>query len=244
MDNSQSWSVIIFCFNEEKSIQTVFSSANEVLKKMTGENYEIIIVDDGSIDQSPSIIKEIAGNNKNVIPVFHSENKGIGQTLRSGYDKVRFENVSAIPADGQFDVSELLAHPTVPAKTFISFYRKENLQYSLFRNILSYINKLVNDYFLGIKLKDVNWVKIYKREELMNLDLQIESSLIESEICSKLFLRGNKVIESVSVYHPRKGGESKGASLKIVLQALKDTWKLIKVVNRYKSKYHYSFQKA
>lgn len=83
---------------------------------------------------------------------------------------------------------------------------------------------------MGIYLRDVNWVKIYKRGALINLDLKLQSSLIESEICSKLLITKHKVTESVSIYHQRKFGKSKGASAKIVWQALKETLKLIFVI--------------
>ena len=83
---------------------------------------------------------------------------------------------------------------------------------------------------MGIDLRDVNWVKIYKREAILNLDLKLKSSLIESEICSKLLIKKNKAIETISVYHQRKFGVSKGASTKVVVQALKETAKLIFVI--------------
>jgi len=84
--------------------------------------------------------------------------------------------------------------------------------------------------FLGIRLKDVNWVKIYKNSELKELNLKMKSSLVESEICSKLLLRKNKVLEVNSIYLQRKSGVSKGASLKITMQAMSETLKLIFVI--------------
>lgn len=100
---------------------------------------------------------------------------------------------------------------------------------------MSIVNKKINAYFIGIHLHDVNWVKAYKTNEIKSFEWKISSSLIESELCAKLILRGNKVIEVSSVYHPRVAGVSKGASIKIVIQALKETIKLIGVIKDYKS---------
>ena len=120
------------------------------------------------------------------------------------------------------------------ANTIISFYRKENLSYSVFRNILSILNKKINVYFIGIHLHDVNWVKAYKTNEIKSLEWEITSSLLESELCAKIYLNGGKFIEVLSVYHKRIHGSSKGASWKIVWQALKETWKLILIIQKYK----------
>jgi hypothetical protein len=92
----------------------------------------------------------------------------------------------------------------------------------------------VNSIFLNVKLKDVNWVKIYKRKDLISLNLKLKSSLIESEICSKLILNGWRVIEVNSVYLQRRYGVSKGANLKTVLQAAKETLKLIAVIMQFR----------
>ena len=147
---------------------------------------------------------------------------------------VKYENVCAVPADGQFDVTELLPYAQVNQGSFVSFFRKENTTYTLARNALSYANKVVNKWLLGFDLKDVNWVKIYKTEQIKKLNLEIESSLVESEICAKLLIGGQKLIEVPSKYVPREAGVSKGASWKIVRQALRDTLLMSAVLRRFK----------
>jgi len=232
----QTWSVIIFCYNEKETVQSVFYSVLNILQT-TQADFEVIIVDDGSKDGSVDKIHQLHTEFPKIIkPVYHSKNLGIGSALRSGYTASQYENVCAVPADGQFDVKELMPYLNFDDKTFISFYRKENMQYTLFRNILSIVNKKINSYFIGIDLHDVNWLKAYKSKEIKSFDWKIKSSLIESELCAKLLVKKNKVIEVVSVYHPRQAGNSKGASLKIVVQALKETFRLILIMYNFKKK--------
>ena len=159
---------------------------------------------------------------------------GIGPSLHNGYSNASLENVCFVPGDGQFDLDELIPHMNPADKEIISFYRVENTSYSLFRNILSLANRMVNKVFVGIDMHDVNWVKIYKNEGLKKLDLRIKSSLVESEICAKLLLEEYSVKEFKSKYLDREGGKSKGASLKIVLQAGKEVLKLIREMSRYR----------
>ncbi len=228
--SSQTWSIVIMCYNEENSILRVGNQALRVLNKISPGKNEILIVDDGSSDASPKIIREFKKMHSNVRAVFHPQNMGIGAALRSGYFHSRFENVCVVPADGQFNLAELISRPRLRPKTFLSFCRKKQQGYSLFRILLSRMNRMVNWWFLGIRLRDVNWVKVYKREELLALNLKLNSSLIESEICAKLGVQGSCPIEIPSVYHERTGGKAKGASLKIVAKALLETSLLIGIV--------------
>jgi len=214
----------------------VIESVEEFFRTIRCAESEIIIVDDGSTDSCGEIVRKAAETYSNVKAINHSRNLGIGCALRSGYAVVRYENVSAVPGDGQFDVAELIPYADLPGKTVVSFYRKENTIYSPRRNVLSWINRRINANCLGLKQRDVNWVKIYKRAELERLDLKMKSSLVESEICAKLVLRENTMIEAESVYHPRKAGQSKGASLPIVLRAALETLKLVCVVGLYRLK--------
>jgi glycosyltransferase involved in cell wall biosynthesis len=233
-DRTQSWSIIIFCYNEEGTLRSVIESVEDFLQTIHCAKSEVIIVDDGSTDNCVEIVREAAERYSNVRPVYHPRNLGIGCALRSGYAAVEYENVSAVPADGQFNVAELIPYANLPGKTMVSFYRKENTIYSLRRNLLSYANRRLNAICIGLKQRDVNWVKIYKRDELQELDLKMKSSLVESEICAKLMLRENKMIEMESVYHPRTTGRSKGASSPVVLRAALETLKLLCVVNLYR----------
>ena len=230
----QSWSIIVFSYNEAGTLRSVIDSVEQFFETTGCVRNEVVVVDDGSTDDSREIVRTAAEEFSNIRAVYHPRNLGIGHALRSGYAAVRYENVSAVPGDGQFNVAELVPFASLSPKTFVSFYRVENTIYSRGRNILSFVNKKLNAMFLGLVIQDVNWVKIYKRADLAELDLKMKSSLVESEVCAKLLLGKCRLIESESVYHPRKAGQSKGASFPVVLQAALETLKLICTVNLYR----------
>jgi glycosyltransferase involved in cell wall biosynthesis len=230
----QTWSVGILCYNEAGTLEKVTTDLINVLRQLTN-TFEVIIVDDRSTDGSRVIANDLAGKFPEIRVISHEVNKGIGGALRSIYENARYENIGTIPGDGQFDITEYLPFGEIPENHFVSFYRRENTSYSLFRNILSLINKKLNAVFLGITLKDVNWAKIYKREDIRALKLELTSSLVESEICAKLLYQKKRLIEVESKYLPRTYGESKGASVKIVKKALKDTWVLVKLMRRFRA---------
>ena len=231
---TQGWSLIVFGYNEVGALGRVLDGLLRVFPQLSHRSGEIIIVDDGSTDGMDKVAQQYAHENSMVKVIRHPVNRGIGAALRSGYHAASGENVCALPADGQFDPTELLPFSIIPPGEVISFYRRENLTYSPFRNILSLFNKRVNEYLLGLKLKDVNWVKVYKGNDLKSITLEVTSSLIESEICAKLHHLGRTFIEVESVYQKRETGRSKGASFKITRQAVADIGKLHRVIRRFR----------
>ena len=103
--------------------------------------------------------------------------------------------------------------------------------YTVFRYFLSNTNRFINKYIFGINLIDVNWVKAYKKNQLNSIDFEITSSLVETEIASKLIKKCLKVKQVETVYLPRLAGEPKGASFRIVTLALLELFKLIFVLS-------------
>lgn len=235
---NQSWSIVVLCYNEAENIKRVIQEVQDKLVVISNAEGEIILVNDGSSDHSDAVIQELLQlpANKNVKYVHHSVNLGIGKALHSGYGQASGDNVVMIPGDGQFDLEELIPYKNIDKKTIVAFYRVENTTYTLSRNILSLFNNVLNWLFIGLKLKDVNWVKVYKNSALQDLTLEINSSLVESEICSKLIHLGHRAIEVESKYLPRQAGESKGASWAIIKQAIIDIPILILVFRRFKRK--------
>jgi len=232
--SKQSWSVGITCYNEEATIEKVALQLIDVLSQIAS-HYEIIIVDDCSTDNSKSLVEKLVAEHPQIKAIYHEVNQGIGRTISDVYFNSKYENLTYVPGDAQFDAEELLLVGFIEEKTYISFYRrKQNMAYSNFRSFMSFLNKSVNSFFIGLDLKDVNWVNVYKREEIENLNIQIRSSIIVSEICAKLNLIGYKAIEIESIYHPRIYGKPQGASLKNIIDVGFETLKLISILHKFR----------
>ena len=221
LEKMQSWSIIIFFYNEAKNIETVCRQAMDFLNPLNNNQKEIIFVNDGSTDHSEEKIKNITKDQSYIKFINHKENLGIGACLKAGYEMAQMENICAVPGDAEFDLNELRAFRNIPEKTVISFFRVKHTGYSIFRKLLTVTNKWVNRILFAFYLKDVNWIKIYKKNGLKNLQLKSKSNYIESEIIYLLKKKNFKVIESPSHYLPRKYGHSKSvtiSSLKTVSQ--------------------------
>ena len=129
--------------------------------------------------------------------------------------------------DGQFNLEDLVPHANINKNTMVSFYRVDKGPYTAFRHFISNFNRWLNEYILGAKIRDVNWVKIYKKDNLDSIKLELKSSLVETEIVTKLLRNSINLVEHETVYLPRLYGEPKGASFKVVSMALLELIKLI-----------------
>ena len=226
-------SVVVLSFNEAPTLASVTEATLLCLRDLGVKHLEVIIVDDGSSDGSRQIAETLAHREREVRLVFHPRNLGIGEALRTGYHAATLDVVVAIPGDGQFEVSELRHVLTLSRNEFISFFRHENESYGPLRNGLSFANRFLNRHLIGLDMRDVNWVTAFWREDVVCEPLEIHSSLVQSEICGKLVKRGRSVREIPSNYLPRRAGSySKGASPRIVVQALRDTLRVRAVVRR------------
>jgi len=230
----QSWSLGIMCYNESGNIERVVRSTYKTAARIS-RDFEVLVVDDGSSDDSVAILKRLkAAEYPDLHIVEHVVNKGIGAALRSIYFSASKEVVVALPGDGQFDSEELLEYPYVAMRTVLSYYRVENTSYNLFRNGLSWANKTLNRLLLGMELRDVNWILVFRRADLQPLDLKMQSSIVTSEICSKLRLKGWRFLEIQSRYLPRTAGKSRGASLRTIYRAASELLRLFLVYQRFK----------
>jgi len=232
MSGQQSWSIIVFAYNEKGNVERVVQKAIDILPKLS-DTFEIVIVDDGSTDGSESYFQKISTQHVFIRHIRIYQNKGIGHALRMGYANAQMENICAVPGDGQFDLEELLPFKRIDQNKIIAFYR-ETKNYNAFRSFLTQFNAWLNRRLMGLNVKDVNWIKIYKYDQIRSVPIKLDSSLLESELCAKLNARGFEPVEIPSIYHTRDHGEPKGASWKTVTQALKELPFLLKEIRKFR----------
>ena len=226
-------SIVVFCYNEAGNIQMVISNVLEFMESNFSE-FEVIIVNDGSLDGSDIIIESFGKLHPvKVNVIHHPRNLGIGMALQTGYKSARGEYVCAIPGDGQFDINQLLQVRPFGDSAYYSFYRI-NKGYNSYRKLLTWMNRKFNSLFLGIQIKDVNWIKVYRKTQLNQVKPELISSLVESEICAKLNIIKANPIELPSSYLKRISGEPKGGNWRTLKRAASETWKLFWLIQKYK----------
>jgi glycosyltransferase involved in cell wall biosynthesis len=210
-----SWSVFIFAYNEEGTIGKVISDTVALLQEIASD-FEVVVIDDGSSDQTAAMISSAADQKPSVRSVRHPINWGIGRTLEHGYRLCQKQIVCGIPADGEFAIQCLREVPAALATTDIVCFFRTNRRGPLVRQFLTYSHRLLNRLFLGLNIRDVNWVKAYKRWVLDAVTTHSQSPLIETELLAHALRRGARIAELPSPFkmRERRGGAGLLGTLK------------------------------
>lgn len=99
-------SIAVMCYNEEKSLRTVVLDLSAEAEKLE-KPFEILIINDGSSDNSASVIMELMQSIKQIRLIDHGRNLGLGYAYRSGFSEAKGKYLTFYPADGQFPASQL-----------------------------------------------------------------------------------------------------------------------------------------
>ena len=123
---SESISVFFPAFNDEATIAELVRNALAVLPQLT-DDYEVIVVNDGSTDSTGVILDELAGTLSKFKVIHHLKNQGYGAALRTGFDTATKNLVFYTDGDGQYDVREILSlHPLLTAEIdVVNGYKKK-----------------------------------------------------------------------------------------------------------------------
>ena len=99
-------SVFLPCYNEAENLPKTTNNVLKNLKRVT-EKCELIIVNDGSKDETQKVAEKLAVGDKNIRIVSHLVNRGYGAAFKSGLYAAKYDWISFIDSDGQFDFSEI-----------------------------------------------------------------------------------------------------------------------------------------
>jgi len=225
-------SVFFPCYNEQENVGRTVQKALDVLEKLDAD-FEVIIVDDGSADDTGPIADEIARRNSRVKVVHHRRNLGYGAALQSGFKAATKELVFFTDGDGQFDISEmpplleLMEHYDI-----VSCYRLDRRD-PIIRKINGWCWTRLVCLVFGMKIRDIDCAfKLYKREIFDKIELSSTGALINAEILARAVRKGYRVTQKGVHHYPRTHGAQTGANLQVILRAFKE---LIKLQSRIRS---------
>jgi glycosyltransferase involved in cell wall biosynthesis len=219
-------SVFFPAYNEESNIRNTASAANAALSTWFND-YEILIIDDGSKDNTPRIIDELARSNSHIRAIHHPVNKGYGAALRTGFSSASKELVFFSDGDGQFDISEIKKFiPLINDADLIIGYRLKR-QDPFHRLLFAKSWGILVGLMFGLWVRDIDCAfKLIKKAVLNDIQLTSDGAFISAELLIKA-KKKRYTIKQVGVNHyPRKAGKQTGANIKVILRAFGELFKL------------------
>jgi len=195
-------------FNEAGNIERVVRGLDQTLGA-AGLDYEVIVVDDGSSDETPRILGELERALPRLRVITHEQNEGYGKSLCDAFAAATKDYVFYTDGDGQFDAAEIRDFlPLLEGNNAVVGYRMGRAEGALRRFFSWGYNALVRVLF-GLKLRDVDCsFKFLPRRPLQALGLRSAKFFIDTELLVKLRRAGVPLGERAVRHLPRVHGRS------------------------------------
>jgi glycosyltransferase involved in cell wall biosynthesis len=223
-----SLSVFFPAYNDAPSLPSLIQNTFEVLRSHV-DDFEVIVVNDGSFDMTGEVLAALAREYAPRMRVItHTENRGYGGALRSGFAAATKDLVFYTDGDGQYDVRELpkLLDKMSPDVGLVNGYKLERND-PQHRIWIGNVYNAFARFLFRIQIRDVDCdFRLIRRQLLEDIKLTSTSGTICVELVRKLEMTPYRV-EEVGVHHyPRLHGRSQFFRVRSLLKTLHQLVKL------------------
>ena len=211
-------SIIIPCFNEDKTIETIFNKVSEfnTLEK------EIIIVDDFSSDGTSIIIKDLQEKNPELKFIRHDKNLGKGGAIKSGLKLCTGDLIIIQDADLEYDPTDYnnLIEPFLKSDADVVYGTRFRgggyiRLHFFWHYVANFLLTLLTNIFTNLNMSDMETgYKIFKSEAIKSINLKENSFGIEPEITMKLAKKNFIFYEVPISYRGRSYADGKKITIK------------------------------
>ena len=227
MSSPASVTVVVPCFNEA---ETIDATLDELLAVMRGTDFDwqILVVDDGSVDDSAARCEAYGERDERVQLVRHRQNQGSGQAIWTGVQHGRGDYVIYVPADGQFNHGEIpmFVEAAEAGADIVIGHRLSRDDYTPYRMASSVVFLWLCNTLFEHQFQDVNWVHLWRRSIFEEIEPKSRGVFFLEEILVRARDRGRKVVEVPSEYKPRAGGQAKGGRPTVIAKTI---WEMLKL---------------
>lgn len=214
-----SLSIIVPAFNEARNLPGCLTTLHATL---ADSSYEVIVVDDGSSDQTLAVARELAAVRPDRMQVLaHDRNRGFGAAFRTGIDAAAGRYVLACPADFAMTAADWAPLASAIGSANVVVGRRERREgYNLLMRFNSWLYpKLVRALF-GLRLRDVGWICIYPRDLLREVTITQNGVPMLVEVLIKLRDLGATFREVDCRMQPRRIGTPSCSRFRVMWRTL------------------------
>jgi len=182
-------SVTVPCLNESKNVGITIGILQEVLSE--AKDYEIIIINDGSSDNTEKIVLELQKKDPRITLINHSSTIGRGFSIKEGFAVSKFEYL--ICFNGKHDIPKeqmKLIFNKLDTEDMIISYQANTFERPFVRQLFSKLFTLILNISFGLNLKYYNGSSLIRNEHFKRLTLHSDSYALDAEILIKLIKSG------------------------------------------------------
>jgi Glycosyl transferase family 2 len=228
------------CYNEGEVVEEVLRGALAVLPEFVDE-FEILVVDDGSTDDTVAIVERLAADDDRIRLVRHETNRGYGAAFATALRAAHGEWICFTDGDGQFnllDLPQLLVE--AQSADVVVGYRHRRADNGVRRfNARGW--KWLMRGLVGIHVRDLDCAfKLFPRWVVEQLQLTANGACISAEILAQCTHGGLSVCEVPVNHFPRAAGKATGGNLRVVAKAFRE----IPIVWKYRRMMHWELDRG
>lgn len=223
-----SLSLFFPCFNDSKTIAGLVEQAYAMAPEYAW-NFEVIVVDDGSTDESLGILNGLKARYPGFRVISHERNKGYGGALASGFKAVSHDFVFYTDGDAQYSLEDLPAFVNLAlgGAVWVNGYKIKRHD-SWLRGFLGAVYNQTVKFFMGIKLRDMDCdFRLFQTKLVREIKLTFQSGAVCAQMVSQLEKQGAKAAELPVKHYARPYGSSQFFNFKSLAETLRDILKLI-----------------
>ena len=220
-------SVALPAYNEEENIRPMVLEVVEVFAGLVAggqvSDYEVIVVNDGSKDNTAQAVEALSSEISTVRLVNHEVNKGYGAAVYTGFVSARKDLVFLTDSDKQFDVSEIVKLlPLMDEADLVAGYRAPRRDPFKRRLFGMGWSALVTILF-GYTVRDVDCAfKLFRREIIESIDVESRGATFSAEFLVRAKRKGYRFKEVPVTHLPRVAGMQTGAKMYVILRAFRE----------------------
>jgi glycosyltransferase involved in cell wall biosynthesis len=215
-------SAVLPAYNEEALIEATASTMSGVLRGLV-EDYEVIVVNDGSKDRTEAIVTELATRDPHVRCVTHPVNRGYGEALRTGFSSAQKELIFFTDGDKQFDVREIAGFiARIDQADLVIGFRRPRRDPFL-RLVYAWGWKLLITALFGYVARDIDCAfKLFRRSVWESVRVRSGGATFSAEFLVRARRAGFRVLELPVSHLPREAGKPTGGSIRVIVRAFKE----------------------
>ncbi len=216
-------SIVLPAYNEADNIEATVLAWTAVVKKM-GVSAEIIVVNDGSSDQTETVLASLCDHNCILRVITHASNKGYGAALVTGFKAAESHWTFFTDSDGQFNPDDFERLWTRrPEADLVLGYRERRSDPPI-RKLNAWLwGQYVRRVF-SVDVRDLNCAfKLFPTKTLQSFSLQSQGAFINAELLSLFRQQQCDWIEIPVRHFPRTKGVQTGANPRVVLSAFRES---------------------
>lgn len=215
MQNDIQLSVVIPAYNEEQIIESVIKEIKEVLSDLT---YEIIVVNDGSTDNTADKLSKL-----DIKVINHPVNKGYGRSLLTGIENAKYEWVLITDSDGSYppkEIPKLLDY--IPQFDLVIGARKGPLFWGDYKKaILRYIYLKITQFVAGEKVEDPNsGLRIFRKSDIKKYMPIMCYGYSFTTTMTLSYIQSARFVKFVPIEFTERTGKSKVRMFRDILRTL------------------------